>query len=117
LKELIQEKLRDDVSCFLATPSLIQTPVGYRRDSNIISKNRIFHDPRMQNVAKQKACENLRQNNIPFLYVSPSCHFKFNIIHLLWYNPLSHFILRNHRNDIILELFRNNKNDPVTWYE
>lgn len=108
------QKISVSLSCFLSKPFLIKTPIDLKRDSNIMTK-KVAMNSDVHKLTKQEDCDYFRQRNIPFLYCNPNCFLKFNLINFLWYNPVSHFILKKNNDIIVLELFRNNKNEPIIW--
>ena len=110
------KRISTPIHCFLSKPFLIQTPTELNRDSNIKNEKRLIY-PKVQQVTKREDCDYFRERNIPFLYCNPNCFLKFNIFNFSWYNPVSHFILKKNNNITVLELFRNNKNDPIIWNE
>lgn len=110
------ETMSHNVVSLLCNPYLMKTPLENGRDSNIVRKKHKMDIDTIHRLYKIKDCEHFRKQNIPFLYSSPSTFLKFDIIRLLWYNPLSHFVLKKKTDGTVLvELFRNNKNPVVIW--
>ena len=77
-----------------STPYLIQTPMEKGRDSNIICRNPKKDVSSLRRLYHVEDCEHFRQKNIPFFYSNPKTTFCVDIVRVLWYNPLSHFILK-----------------------
>lgn len=111
------QTISDKVACFLSIPYLIRTPIDNQRDSNIVSKRYKMKDcDYMRQLHNIQDCDSFRKKNIPFLYVEPNSSLKFDMIRFMWYNPLSHFIMKKqNESTIIVELFRNNSNPPIIW--
>jgi len=110
------KKISVPLSCFLSKPFLIKTPIDLKRDSNIMTK-KITMNSDIHKLTKQEDCDYYREKNIPFLYHNPEFTLKFNIANFLWYNPITHLILKMNNDITVLELFRNNKNEPIIWNE
>jgi len=88
------ETISNNVVSLLSYPYLIKTPLENGRDSNIVRKKHKMGIDTIHRVYKIQDCENFRKQNIPFLYSNPNKFLKFDIIRCLWYNPLTHFVLK-----------------------